>query len=354
MRKIMKNDRKGKNSALQHHRKYCSSIRLLIAVSLFAGCTLFCACTRTEKPVAPPEKIIIACATLPQTTLAQVAQTQGYYREEGLEATVHLHSYGKHALQEVLDGKADVATVAETPVMFAVMKGEQISILATIHTSSLGHAVVARKDRGINTFGDLKGKKIAATLGTSADFFLDAILLSNGISRKDVVVVHRKAEEIPDALAHGDIDAVSTFTPYVELTQKKLGDRVITFNNREIYRNTFNIVATHEFILKNPEKVRKVLRALVKAEEFVAGNTVEAQSIVANFTGIDMPVVRAFWVNAKFIVSLDQSLILALEDESSWAIKNGLTEARKAHNFLDHIYIEGLKSVKPSAVRILK
>jgi len=351
----MKRGRKDKKSILQHHRKYWFPIRAMTAVVVMLVCACFCACTRTDhKPAGPPEKITMAYATLPQTALAQVAQSRGYYREEGLEAMVHLRPYGKRALQEVLEGKADIATVAETPVMFAVMKGEPISILATIHTSSLGHAVVARKDRGINTFGDLKGKKIAATLGTSADFFLDAILLSNGISRKDVVVVHRKAEEILYALDHGDIDAVSTFTPYIELTQKKLGDRVITFNNKEIYRHTFNIVATDEFILKHPEKVRKVLRALVKAEEFVTGNTVEAQSIVADLTGIDLPVVRAFWVNAKFTVSLDQSLILALEDESSWAIKNGLTEARKAHNFLDHIYIEGLKSVKPGAVRILR
>ena len=334
-------------------RYYIFAFLAFAASALIVG--YFFLRTRTDhKPAGPPEKITIAYATLPQTALAQVAQSRGYYREEGLDATVHLHPYGKRALQEVLEGKADIATAAETPVMFAVMKGEQISIVATIHTSSLGHAVVARKDRGINTFGDLKGKKIAATLGTSADFFLDAILLSNGISRKDVVVVHRKAEEIPDALDHGDIDAASTFTPYVQLTQKKLGDRVITFNNGRIYRHTFNIVATDEFILKHPEKVRKVLRALVKAEEFVRSNPAEAQSIVADFTGIDMPVVRAFWVNAKFTVSLDQSLLLALEDESSWAIKNGLIEARKAHNFLDHVYVECLKTVKPGAVRILR
>ena len=148
-----------------------------------------------HKPAGPPEKITIAYATLPETALAQVAQSQGYFREAGLEATAHLHPYGKLALKEVLEGKADFATVAETPVMFAIMKGEKISVIATIHTSHLGHAILARKDRGILTFEDLKGKKIAATLGTTSDFFLDAILVTHGISRKDVEVVDLKAEE---------------------------------------------------------------------------------------------------------------------------------------------------------------
>ena len=96
---------------------------------------------------------------------------QGYYLQEGLEATPHLHPYGKLALQEVLDGKADFATVAETPVMFAIMKGEKISIIATIQTSNRNNAILARKDKGILTPDDLKGKKIGATFGTTSAIF---------------------------------------------------------------------------------------------------------------------------------------------------------------------------------------
>ncbi len=62
-----------------------------------------------------------------------------------------MHPYGKTALKEVLEGKADFATVAETPVMFAIMKGEKISIIATIQTSSRNSAIMARKDKGILT-----------------------------------------------------------------------------------------------------------------------------------------------------------------------------------------------------------
>jgi ABC-type nitrate/sulfonate/bicarbonate transport system substrate-binding protein len=329
--------------------------RLAFAVVALSAVAFLFACTKAEhKPAGPPEKITIAFATLPETALAQIAQSRGFYREEGLEATAHLLPYGKLALKEVLEGKADFATVAETPVMFAIMNGEKISVIATIHSSSLGHAILARKDRGILTSRDLKGKKIAATLGTTSHFYLDASLVTYGIPRKDVQVVDLKAEEIPDALARGDIDAVSTFNPYVAFTQKKLGDRGITFHDKNIYRYTFNVVATQEFIHKNPAKVRKMLLALVKAEEFARSNQSEAQKIVADFSGIEIGIVRDIWADASIAVKLDQPLLISLEDESRWAIKGGLTGARKVPNYLDYIYFDGLKAVKPEAVRILR
>jgi len=334
---------------------YHFSNRFALALSVLALATCLCACTRTDqKPVGPPEKVTIAIATSADAVLAQVAQVKGLFRQEGLEVTPHLHPYGKPALREVLEGKADFATVAETPVMFAIMNGEKIAIIATIQTSELAHAILARRDRGILTFGDLKGKKIAATLGTTSHFFLDALLVTHGISRKDVQVVDLKAEEIPDALARGDVDAVSTFTLYTALTQKKMGDRVITFKDKVINHYPFNVVATQDFIRNNPAKVEKVLRALVKAEEFVRIHPEDAQKIVADFTGIELAIIRDICANAVFTTTLDQSLILALEDESRWAINNGLTSARKVPNYLDFIYFNGLKSVKPEAVRILR
>jgi NitT/TauT family transport system substrate-binding protein len=97
-----------------------------------------------------------------------------------------------------------------------------------------------------------------------------------------------------------------------------------------------------------------MLRALVRAEEFVRANPAEAQKIVADFSGIDINIVRDIWAYTSFTVSLDQALILALEDESRWAIKGGLTAAKAIPNYLDFIYFDGLKSVRPEAVRILR
>ncbi|MGB9081074.1 MAG: NrtA/SsuA/CpmA family ABC transporter substrate-binding protein [Desulfuromonadaceae bacterium] len=326
------------------------------SVSVLTICACFSACSRTDQKTAagPPEKVTIAFAALTETALAQVAQLGGYYREEGLDVTARLHPYGKLALRDVLEGRADFATVAETPAMLAIMNGEKISVIATIFRSRKNHAIIARKDAGIHFPQDLKGKKIAATKGITSDFFMDGFLAVRGISRKELTVVNLKPEELQKAIVNGEVAAVSTFNPFLSQTQKILGDRGITFYDEDIYTATFNVVATQEFIRTNPDKVKRMLRALLKAEKLVRDHPAEAQKMVAQFTGIAPGIVGETWGIGSIDLTLSQSLILSLEDESQWAIRNGITKVRNIPNYLDYIYSDGLKSVKPEAVMILR
>ncbi len=55
----------------------------------------------------------------------------------------------------------------------------------------------------------------------------------------------------------------------------------------------------------------------------------------------------------NFILSLSQVLIIAMEDEARWAIKNNLTDATEVPNYLDYIYFDALEAVKPDAVNII-
>lgn len=331
-------------------------LALILAVSVSAAGTYFFIKNCHERTgTGLPEKITIAHTATTHTVLAGVAEVRGFFRDEGLETSARFHPYGRRAFQDMLDGNADIAMVAETPVMLAVMGGEEVAIIATIQTSREANAVVARSDRGIRSLKDLKGKKLAITPGTTSDYFLDAILGVQGIPRKDMVIQNMEAEDIPDALAHGKLDAASLFDPYIVLAEEKLGDRGTVFYDRNIYTWTFNVAARKEFIRKNPGKVEKVLRALVRAEEFVKSNPTEAQKSVSEFTGLDIAVVRKAWKGVEFSVSLNQSLLLALESESRWAIQNGLTGGNdRIPNYLDFIYLEGLSAVKPKGIHILR
>jgi NitT/TauT family transport system substrate-binding protein len=60
------------------------------------------------------------------------------------------------------------------------------------------------------------------------------------------------------------------------------------------------------------------------------------------------------WKQNQFSLSLDQSLILAMQDESRWLISNNLTNATSIPNFQNYIYIGGLNSVKPQSVNIIR
>ncbi len=60
------------------------------------------------------------------------------------------------------------------------------------------------------------------------------------------------------------------------------------------------------------------------------------------------------WPLHQYSLTLDQSLITAMEDEGRWMIDNNLTNERQLPNFLDSVHEDGLKAIKPEAVNIIR
>ncbi len=324
------------------------TILALIVIALtVTGC-------RPDKPTGPPEKITIAYTTVFNSVLVHIAFAKGYFKEEGLDATPQPHAFGKVALQAMLDGKADVATVADTPIMFAVMGGKKITTLAVIQTANRNEAIVARRDRGITNPSDLKGKTIGVTLGTVGDFFADSFLLAHSVDKKHVKIIDLKPDEMTAALDAGKVDAVSTWNPTLVQLKKKWGSRGIMFFGESLYTETFCVVASQDYVKKNPEAIKKVLRALLKAETFVQQHPAESRRLVAEFLQTDKGVLDETWDIFTFRVTLDQALLVDFEEQTRWAIKNRLTTRRDMPNYLDFIYVDGLSAVKPEAVRIIR
>lgn len=324
------------------------------------GLTLMCVATLVgcqkspPQMKKPPQKITLAHATLAHCALVYIAMAKGYFTEEGLDVQPQIHTYGKSALDSVLAGKADLATVAETPVMFAVLKGEKIFIVANISNSNKDVAVIARRDNGISVPGDLMGKRIGYTPGTSGEFFMDSFFAANGIVRKDVNPIGLKPEEMVDALVTGKIDAAATWNLPLILLRKKLGDKGVTFFDKGIYTETFNITAQQEFVQKNPETIKRLLRGLIKAEKFAAASPDEAQILVATALTIDKSLMAEIWNDFDYRVNLSQTLLIALEDETRWAMSNHLVDQTKMPNYISYIHVESLKAVKPESVRIIR
>jgi ABC-type nitrate/sulfonate/bicarbonate transport system substrate-binding protein len=258
----------------------------------------------------------------PEVALVHVAMTKGYFDEEGLDIQPVMRMFGKPSLQAVLDDKADFATVAETPVMFSILNGEKIFVIAEIASSVKNTAVVTRKDLGIADPSMLKGKTIGVSYGTTGDFFLDSLLTANGLTRASVKTVNLKPDQMLEALVSGRIDAACTWNYPLTLIQQELGDNALVFFDEDIYTETFNIAVKQDFLAKNPEAAKKLLRALVKAEKFARQNPAEAKAIFSNFANVDPALVNLVWDSLSYQITLDASLLIMLEDEARELLSN--------------------------------
>ncbi len=63
---------------------------------------------------------------------------------------------------------------------------------------------------------------------------------------------------------------------------------------------------------------------------------------------------EAVWPRHQFSLTLDQSLITAMEYEARWMIANNLTDGKKVPDFGKYTYTRGLDEIKPGSVRIIR
>lgn len=318
-------------------------LMILVLLSGSAGCRRDASSSRDSL-----EKVTLAVATQSISAPIYVAYEKGFFKEEGLEVSLQSFLTGREAFFSVLKGKAQFATVAETPLMFAGCKGDKFSIIATIADSNKYQKIVARKDRGVAGVQDLIGKKVGVCPGTSAEYYLDALLTYYKIAENWLDIVPVKPEDMTVALKNGAIDAVVSWPPHLANQQKILGNNAVTIENEAVYTIYWNIAADPGFTKTHPETVRKLLRALVRAEQFIAFNAGDVRQMVGKKIGSEDFTLADY----NFDLYLGQNLLLAMEDEARWAIEERLSDLREVPNFLPLFYPDGVRAVAPSAVTL--
>jgi ABC-type nitrate/sulfonate/bicarbonate transport system substrate-binding protein len=325
---------------------------LVVLACALAGCSESAFDGTAEPGSAALTRVRIAATGQPQSILVHVAADQGYFAAEGLAVQILLRSHGEAAMQALLDGQADFATVADIPIMLSILRGDKIAVVAMIESSNVNNAIVANQAAGITQASDLRGKRIGFTPGTTSDFFLDAILTTIDLTRRQIQPVALLPEEMLQAMSNRQVDAVSTWNYPLTLIKQQLGTNGVVFHDRQIYTETFNVVVQQDLISQQPQTVQRLLRALIRAEAFVAAHPDQAQDLMAAAAQIDKATVQSVWANFNYRVELDRSLPLVLEDETRWAVAQQLTDNPVMPDFARHIHVDSLRAVKPAAVRL--
>jgi NitT/TauT family transport system substrate-binding protein len=300
---------------------------------------------------ANPDSIIIGIPAIEHSALIYIAEDQGFFAGNGLNVTTRDYTVSPEAMDGLLNNVVDIASIGEYTLVDKAFKKEKIRVIGNIDKFETTY-LIGRKDKGIENISDLKAKRIGLTRGTLSEFYLGRLLDLNDISFQDATLVDLPSTQYVQALTNGSIDALVASKKYKDQIERLSGANVVAWPAQSNQPGFVLMTCRDDWVANHPETINKLLRSLVQAERYSINHPDAASAIVQKRLNYTDEYIATVWPNHRFTLSLDQSLLIVMNDEGRWMIKNNLT-AEKALPYLgDYIYTKGLDEIKPEAVNI--
>jgi len=252
--------------------------RKLVLIMLGLGLALSaCGNSGSAKDAGDVVHIKLPLGYIPNVQFAPlyVAVEKGYFKDEGIEIEFD-YSFETDAM----------ALVGADELRFAVVSGEQVLLaraqgLPVVYVAAWYQqypvAVVSKAEQGIVTPADLKGRKIGLPGLFGANYIgLDALLFSAGLTEADVALDSIGFTQV-ESLATDRDDAVSVYAANEPVQLRAQGYEINELLVADYVQLASNGLITNEkTIAENPELVKSMVAALVKALEYTIANPDDA------------------------------------------------------------------------------
>ncbi len=330
-----------------HLGRLHQTVGILIALILCLGCHR----EHPPTPGGPSARLVIGSVKAENRAILIMAERLGYFQEQGLAVEIKLSGAGAEMIQDLKAGRLDLMTSSDFVIATNLAKLPDLRILAAIDQANSVY-LVARKDKGIRDPSDLRGKRIGLVKGSIAEFYLGKYLFSFHIRLTDVSVVAHSAAELEEALRRGSIDAAISWDPFARRMKNELGDEGLSWAAQ--LNNPWHVVlvASVGTIEKQHVALGRLMKALVRAETYVANHPEETRRQVAEYTGMPTTYLEEVWGDNRFQVTLDRGLLLTLEDQSRWLQRTSSGPSRLP-NYLNSLHLDALQQADPGAVTII-
>ncbi len=170
---------------------------------------------------------------------------------------------------------------------------------------------------------------------------------------RDVALVDLTPAQYMKAISEGEVDAVIAWEPHIHRINQKIGG--LTIWPAQSSQAVFGVlVCTSPWLQEHKDTATRFLKSLKEAEEYLLRYPDRVKAIVQKRLEYDDSYVRRIWPQHQFSLSLDQTLVVAMKDEAQWMIRHHLTSEEYIPELVNYIYTDGLHTIKPYAVNIIR
>jgi NitT/TauT family transport system substrate-binding protein len=211
-----------------------------------------------------------------------LADHLGAWKKNGLDPEFRQFTTGLELFQAMVGGSIDLLSTGAVISNFPARGQGKMFMCNAVEFATA--QLWVNPAMGVNSFADLKGKRIATTTGTTAHVFLDNALRANQLDpAKDVEVLNQRMAEAVTSFISGAVPAVALWVPFnVTVRDKMPGAKKLV--DASAYYPQAAIVsgwaASNEFHAKNREVLQRVVRAWAEGNDMLVNKTDEALTIL--------------------------------------------------------------------------
>ena len=237
-----------------------------------------------------------------------IAKEKGFFEKEGVKVELKSFPGPSDTIPPTIAGHLDISlTTPDNVLLVNANQDAGLVNVAFIDASTGADAVVAKNE--IKTISDLKGKKIAATLGQCNHLLLLEALAKAGLTENDVNLVNMDGDASGAAFIAGSLDVAVTWEPWVtQITSTGKGH--VVFSSKDAPDVIFDTAAvTKKFAAEHPKEIAAFIRGISDGLAYMKEHPEEAQAIVAK-TLSSKPEDVAVMLKGCTLYNLDDNLTL--------------------------------------------
>jgi taurine transport system substrate-binding protein len=220
---------------------------------------------------------------------------------------------GTDVIAAMASGDVLLAELGSSPFAIGATQGVDFEAFMLDYVIGESESLIVRNGAGIKSLADLKGKRVATPIGSTAHFSLIGALKHAGISEKDLTIMGMPPDQITAAWQQGAIDAAFIWPP-AQTEILKTGKRLVGADQvAEWGYPTFNVwVVNKKFAAANKDKLIAFMKAVDAAnldylQNMAAWNADSANiKAIAAQTGADPKAVPVTLQGYKFLPLTEQ------------------------------------------------
>lgn len=256
-----------------------------------------------------------------------VALSQGFFKEEGLEAELTTTPGGDKTMTALLSGGIDVALVGSETSIYVAQQGSEDPVINFAQlTQTDGTFLVSRKKVDPFDWNSLKHSVfLGQRKGGMPQMAGEFTLKKHGIDPKQDLELIQNIDfaNITSAYSSGTGEYVQLFEPQASIVEKEGKGYVIASFGVESGHLPYTVfMSKKSFIDKNPGAIQKFTNVVQRAQNWVNAKSVDeiAQAVLPFFKDTDPEIVK--------------SVIKRYKDQDSYA-SDPIVDEKEWNNLLD-------------------